>query len=301
MKFVNVLLATYNGDKYLAEQIESIYLQKNVSLTITARDDNSSDDTCKILKKYEEEGKLNLLANGPNLGAAQNFFYLLKNADPTANYFAFSDQDDVWLDDKLERALNLLKQDNESYPLIYCGPVIYTDQNLNPLRQSRTPKKLSLENALIENVMTGCTIVMNKCARDLIIKNTPSNCVMHDSWCYLALASFGKIIYDNEPKILYRQHQNNHLGGPTSLFQSMIRRTKRFLLFKNLGYRDQANEFYSIYQRQLSLEQQKIILSFINARNSLFQRIELMIGSRYFRQNKFDDIFFKFIILLNRY
>jgi glycosyltransferase involved in cell wall biosynthesis len=216
LKKVSVLLATYNGEKFLDQQIKSIFEQTYSNVKVIVRDDLSADGTLIKLKKWSLScNNFVYYCNTENLGPADNFFSLLSDASINSDYFAFSDQDDIWHPDKLQRAVEKLDSIDPEVPTLYFSAVAYTDEDSKVIGLSALNRGLSFGNALIENVITGCTIVINKSAKDLILKNKPKNPVMHDAWLYLLMSCFGKIIYDEKPSVLYRQHSNNYFGFVT--------------------------------------------------------------------------------------
>ncbi len=301
VRLINILIATYNGAKYLPEQLDSIYRQCHAHFSIIVRDDCSSDETIQILNKEAKRSNLVVLYGQRNLGPAKNFFTLLEKADPEADYFAFCDQDDIWLEDKLQRAVMKLAKADMGLPLLYCGPVIYATEACVPIRQSSIPNSIDFGNALIENVITGCTIVMNKSARNLIINNTPENCLMHDSWCYLVISCFGSILYDSQPKILYRQHSKNYFGVSDSLWGAVKKRIGRIYNRNELGFHRQAEEFLKLYKNDMAVDKLELIFNFVGAKYSLIQRLKLAFNRRIYRQHYLDDFLFRILVLFNRY
>jgi hypothetical protein len=144
--------------------------------------------------------------------------YLLAKA-PEDGLFAFCDQDDVWVPEKLSRSIDALRDVPDDVPAIYCTRQYLVDKNLNSLGCSQKLKRpASFRNALVQNIVTGCTVVMNARARSVILSaRMPANS-MHDWWSYLAVtAAGGKIIFDDEPSLLYRQHDSNAIGNPGSI------------------------------------------------------------------------------------
>lgn len=166
-----VLMSTYNGMAYIEEQIESILSQKNCDVHLLVRDDGSTDATLDILKSYEKKGSLTLISDNINLGPAKSFLKLLEMA-PDDGYYAFSDQDDCWNSDKLERALEMLTQAEENnMPLVYYSNSDVVDQNLNSTGKKvySGKQKPTLERVLCGYGIQGCTMVLNKALRDIFL------------------------------------------------------------------------------------------------------------------------------------
>lgn len=213
---VYVLMSTYNGQRYIEEQINSILNQENCKINLIVRDDGSTDKTKSILKKYAEKGLLKFVEDGMNLGPAQSFFRLVELA-PSNGFYAFADQDDYWNPDKMSRAIRLLNKNDADIPLVYYSNAEVVDQNLNSLNrrvyekeQTPTPEKI-----LCGYGVQGCTMVFNNCLREIFLKEDICNfdVEMHDFFlCDVCVACGGKVVFDNVPTMKYRQHENNVLG-----------------------------------------------------------------------------------------
>ena len=212
-----VLMSTYNGMTYIEEQIESILSQKNCDVHLLVRDDGSTDATLDILKSYEKKGSLTLISDNINLGPAKSFLKLLEMA-PDDGYYAFSDQDDYWNSDKLERALEMLTQAEENnMPLVYYSNSDVVDQNLNSTGKKvySGKQKPTLERVLCGYGIQGCTMVLNKALRDIFLSVDMSKerIGMHDFFlCDLCMVCGGKILYDDFATMKYRQHESNVVG-----------------------------------------------------------------------------------------
>jgi hypothetical protein len=213
-----VLLATHNGAAYLPEQLRSLALQTDADWRVLVRDDGSTDDTSRLIAAFQAEmgtARVTRIGHaGARLGALRNFTALLAAA-PAARRYAFCDQDDVWLPGKLERAAMALDRQPPDCAALYCSRQIVVDARLRPLGMSpplRRPP--SLRNALVQNVASGCTIVMNRMARDAILAAAPPPGSNHDWWAYLVTTAVGgRVLFDPEPMMLYRQHGSNTLGA----------------------------------------------------------------------------------------
>lgn len=228
---ITVLMSTYNGEKYLREQIDSVLGQKDIDLALLIRDDGSSDKTVEIIEGYEKKDNRISHYVGGNMGPGRSFFDLIKNA-PESDYYAFCDQDDVWDCDKLASAIELLQSLNKAKPNLYYSNLRLVDGNLTFIRNAHEKpidegKKYS---ALARNVMTGCTAVFNKNTKDLLRDHIPNVNILHDGWLYLICKLFGNVVYDFIPHISYRQHGHNVVGmGKSNPFVSVIRKIKRIL------------------------------------------------------------------------
>ena len=233
MYTVQVLLSTYNGEAYLKEQLDSILNQKNVAVKLFVRDDGSSDGTVDILRAYAALHDNICYLCGENCGVVASFFRLFELSDPDVDFYALSDQDDVWDEDKLSIACQKLEQmrkakspkkkKNDSQirvfatPLLYCCDAWNTDDALNPLSESMQTAGKELipdfRNALIENIARGASIVFNQALMSYIRISMPQDIYMHDWWLYLVASCFGEVYYDSAAHYKYRQHAGNTLGA----------------------------------------------------------------------------------------
>ncbi|MDE7297960.1 MAG: glycosyltransferase family 2 protein [Lachnospiraceae bacterium] len=309
---VQVLLSSYNGEKYIREQLDSILAQKEVRIKLLVRDDGSTDGTREILESYRNAHKNITVLYGENAGVIKSFFALMEAAEEGASYTALSDQDDVWLPDKLARAVRLLKEKESKeeeqrsktarepgcreckIPLAYCSAKQLVDAELKPLKQAiRYPEvRTEFGNALVENMCTGCTCVMNEQLIKLIKGRMPEFTVMHDFWIYLVGTCFGTIIYDEESRILYRQHGGNELGAAGSLFESYRRRV-RYHKQHQEQFSRQAAEFLRIYGNEMPEKKRKLAEEFIKSKTDKRIRRKLLKGRKLFRQRKSDDWIFR--------
>lgn len=298
MKKVQVLLSSYNGEKYIREQLDSILSQTNVEVTLLVRDDGSKDGTKQILQQYAEHYSNIEVMFEENVGVIQSFFSLIENAKQ-ADYFAFADQDDVWLLEKLHRAITLLEQEPAEIPLVYCSAKQLVDEALNPLPSAICYKnvKTAFGNALVENMCTGCTCVINRKLLELIQGRLPDFTVMHDFWIYLVGTCFGKVIYDEQSYILYRQHTGNELGAASSIYENYVRRVKNFRKHRGQLSR-QAEELIKIYEKQMCKEELEIANLLLRTRRNLGVRFFLLNKRKIFRQRKSDDGIMKILLLL---
>ncbi len=218
MEKVDILLATYNGEKYLREQIDSILNQTYTEFRLLISDDGSTDGTRDILKEYKEkDSRIEVFMQDDNLGVVKNFEFLLKKVE--AKYYMFSDQDDIWKETKIEKSLNKIE---EGYDLVYSDLEV-VDENLNVTYSSywklkgiynKIKKYNNFESLYLNNFVTGCTIISKKELMNLFmpLPNT-SKFVLHDYWISLIISQSGKIAYIEEPLIKYRQHKNNKVGS----------------------------------------------------------------------------------------
>lgn len=290
---VDVLLATYNGDKYLAQLLDSILQQNYHNLRLIIRDDGSTDNTITILKEYvarfPEKIRLALDTRG-NVGVMRSFALLLEHSD--AEYIMFADQDDVWLKDKMDCTINKMHSLEKMYgmevPLLVHTDLFVADENLNMIANSFWKYQLlgsgirSLNRLLIQNHITGCTMMINSKLKELSLP-IPDGVIMHDWWIVLVAAAFGKIDFIQEPTIYYRQHGGNFQGATKwSIFQLIKdaingmnpyipkNRDGKAVLLKT---QHQAGIFLKSYEKLLNERQQELVKVYSKLDNiSFFSR-----------------------------
>lgn len=215
-------MGTFQGEKHLLEQLESIRSQTHSHWKLFVSDDGSTDNTLPILLDFQASlcpGQMEIVA-GPRRGFAANFMSLLLNPSIEGGYFAFCDQDDVWNKEKLAVAVSYLQSlpDPVERPAVYGSATIVVDDHLNVLGKSHTTCPVpSFKNALVQNIAGGNTIVLNKKMRELLLKIGNVETVSHDWWIYLICTGVGGTFYfDEKPEILYRQHTHNLIGANSS-------------------------------------------------------------------------------------
>ncbi len=216
MTCVVVLLCSYNGGCYLAEQLDSILRQNSCQPTIVISDDGSTDDTRELLENYAAGHPQMSWRPGPAQGFVCNFFSLINDTSISGEYFALADQDDLWLPDHLARALGDLETVPAGVPALYASRTRLVDTGGEPIgwspEHARPP---GFHNALIQNIASGNTMVFNRAARDLLARlGAHAMPVWHDWALYqVVTACGGHVFYDQEPTVLYRQHGGNAIGA----------------------------------------------------------------------------------------
>lgn len=225
MKKIDILMATYNGEKYVAEQIESILNQTYTNFNLIISDDCSTDSTREILEEYKQkDSRIEVYYQEQNLGYVKNFEFLLTKVE--SEVYMLSDQDDVWLKEKVEKTYNKLVQ--EKADLVYTDLKV-VDENLQEINPSfmrmmkfyrKATKYKDYRVAYLYNTATGCTIISKKKFLDKVLP-VPKNkkYLIHDSWIMLVVSMLGKTVYMDEAYILYRQHGNNQVGAKKTTSQ----------------------------------------------------------------------------------
>lgn len=276
MSTVTIIMTTYNGEKYVGEQIDSILASTYQDFELFIYDDGSRDNTMSILQDYNKlyPSKIRLFQNEANLGVTANFLQALCKS--TMDYIMFCDQDDVWKPNKIAVTLRRMRhmegQLGKNIPLAVFTDAIIVDSQLSTLKDSffcsshLDPKKTDLPHILMENKLIGCTVMVNAALRKVLQSNPLPTCAkFHDWWLALIASSMGRIGFVNEGTILYRQHSANIVGGAS--FLSYIGNRLTYLQNqKDSLYilRRQADEFLTIYGKLLTQETKKTIRDFVD-------------------------------------
>lgn len=252
---VCVLMSTYNGELFLSKQIDTILEQVNVDVHLLVRDDGSSDSTVEILEKYTRNNKLKIYHDECNLGPAHSFMKLLYEAGDY-DYYAFADQDDIWLKDKLFVAISMIKK-YDNIPSLYCSNQwIYIDGRNMGLRFSKK-QNLGLVQAICGNEYSGCTMLFNKKLASILKDeaNRPDIGIlkirMHDTWVIAVAQYIGKVIYDDNSYINYRIHNNNTVGLKKNKFKRL---TEKII---NPNLRDGRSKFAKELLKIKNVDQEK--------------------------------------------
>ncbi len=300
MKKVVVLLSAYNGEAHIGEQIESILNQTWDDIVLCIRDDGSTDNTVNIVKQYEGTGKI-ILEEGKNVGYIDSFFWLVSNC-PKGDYYAYSDQDDVWMEDKIEMAIERLSDTEEDIPVLYFTNYDFYDGELNFMGHSdNKPKKPTFQNALVDCMPLGFNSVFNNKARDIMMDNIPKDCCGHDWWTYLVCQGLGKVIYDERATVKYRRHGNNVSAGGMSFFKFQVWRFKKFFVNDYFSMvRKMLREYEGYYKDILSEDDKKILSLFTREKYNFFVSIRKVFYPHKFRQKFVDELMVRMIFLLGR-
>lgn len=299
MEKIQILLSTYNGEQYLREQLDSLLYQSYPEISILIRDDGSVDNTISILEEYSYKDSRIKWYKGNNIGVWKSFFDLMENADTKADYYAFCDQDDYWLKEKIEKGIQYLKRysQNNIEPILYCSNTINTDKVLKkmPNNQFYYNFRPAFGNAIIQNIARGCTCIFNRVALNLAIIQKPQYMIMHDWWLYLVCSCFGKVCFDNNAYILYRQHESNVIGTKDSVIKKWM---YRFVNLKNYEGRNylQIKEFRKIYS--VSYDNTILIDSFLSTENNVWKRVLFISNKKIYRQNKVDDFLYRILVFI---
>jgi len=294
---VVVLMSTYNGERFIEEQVTSILNQLPPEGLLMVRDDGSRDRTVALIRGFGDE-RIALIC-GANLGFARSFLTLLQQAPPDAEMVMFSDQDDVWLSHKIERAWTHLRA-APSGPVLYCSAQMLVDETLIPLQPTPAwPRPPSYTGALAENIVTGCTAALNADAVQLLrAGGVPEQVHFHDWWMYLVVVSLGTVVVDDEPTLLYRQHGGNLIGRGAGWWGLHLQ-ILRFLLRNDwvgimLG---QIAEFQTRYGDRLRPDQRLVLSQHFEVRNGKAKsRWRTVFGETRWRQTIGNEVLFRVLI-----
>lgn len=298
---VLVIMSTYNGEKFLKEQIDSILAQKDIDVYLHIFDDLSKDSTVEIAKEYEKKNKnVKVHINEKNKNFTYNFLDALFSFKDNQeyDYYAFADQDDFWLDTKLISAINKIKEVGKC--TLYSANLKIVDQNLEYAGNNMMDTKYVNKHydIICKNIVTGCTAVFDNDFKNLVTKKYPENIYLHDYWLAL-IANYTKdahFVYDTCPDyILYRQHGTNLIGENKS---GLVKRAFK-LMFKKKDpiktTRNLVKRFYELFEQDIAENDKKIMYRFANV-NKFKNRFVL-----FFKVRSNYSFKLKIKMLINRY
>ena len=296
---VEVLLATFNGELYLSEFLDSLVQQQGVKIHLRVSDDGSADGTLNIIDSYKNKFASCQVYNGPQNGPSANFFSLIEKA--TYEFVALADQDDIWLPNHLLLSLNRLAEDTNSPSITFSAVTEFGEKlKYETIWPSRFPGE-DIKSILTENPARGCTFVLNQKAVKLICLHKPMSAVMHDWWILLLLYTSGKVSWSEIPEVKYRIHSYNVIGGKHSF---SIRLSKYINSLKNGDWKivSQAEELLTRYGELMSIHKRLQLLSFLREFSSPLStgRLNLVLWPRRFRAGINDEIAVRLHIICSR-
>lgn len=254
---VNILLSTYNGEQYLLEQLESINQQTYPHIHLYVRDDGSDDSTLSILETFSSKYPLTII-KGENIGFMKSFFELLKAAGD-GDYWAFCDQDDVWLPQKVSLAVDWLQKQDAEKPLLFQSAYEVVDEHLNHMQNYLPPRyTIDFRRSITENWYSGFSCIINKVSRDLLLRGNPEVIDYHDWWMEMIAMAFGIAHFDSTICAKYRRSSE-------SLTRiSFSKKIKWFLsnFNKTSDIRLRAQEFEKVFSKDLTSSNRKILSLF---------------------------------------
>ena len=314
MNKIDILLSTYNGENFLIEQLDSIINQTYENWRLFIRDDGSSDNTIDIIENYKMRfpEKITLIKSDENVGSAKSFLTLMKSAD--SPYVMFCDQDDIWLNRKIELSLNRMLSVETDFdgPVLVHTDLKVVDRNLNILQESfinsmnLNPNKKNVNNLLVQNNVTGCTIIINRKLYSMINDSNILNnkVIMHDWFITILCSITGRIDFINQSLILYRQHSNNVIGAKninliyySKTFLSKIKNKEDFGL--NNYYINQANSVNGILLK--NNKSNEVLNVFLNLKKyNKIKRIYYILKYKLFKQSYLATFLFIISMIIER-
>lgn len=310
MNKVLIMLSTYNGERFLREQLDSLYAQEGVDIHILVRDDGSSDNTHAILDEYSNTyGKLSVLKE-KNIGASLSFHRLLAEASssyPDYDYYAFCDQDDVWLPDKLITAVTKLKKSHSKLKLYYCAATL-VDAQLKVLNRSSGNIINNLPANIVASHSLGCTQVFDQSLMEKVavigrqIEQLPDDLYvpLHDGWTALvAYALNAKVIIDATPKILYRQHEHNVIGGGGNKFEKFKTRIIRNTTGNKKSRK--CETLIKFLKNEIPHDNLKLLYDCADYRNSFKKKMSVLFNKSLYQYDFSTNLGLLFMILFNKF
>lgn len=296
--YCDVLLSTFNGEEYLEEQLKSLLSQTYEKLNVLVRDDGSSDETKSILylykKKYPTKIKIIEDEKG-NLGPKHSFEILMIKSK--SKFIAFCDQDDIWIPEKIENAINALNSIDHTEIKLYCSDVSIVDENLNILNKSFFQKNFFFDKKNISkvnkiafrNFAIGATVVITKNLKEVSLPIS-SDALMHDWWILIYAVHYGDIYVDKNVNMLYRQHKNNVIGSPDNKMILDFQYIKKQLERSHNNTQAcilQAKSFYDQNKSNSSIDLSLFKLLADISKKSLFFRLKFYFVQKLFKPNLF--------------
>lgn len=307
---IAILLSTYNGEKYLEEQLMSLLSQTNKMWKCYIRDDRSNDKTQQIIDKYIQNypQKFQQFFADKNMGPAQSFMSLLLDYSYDEKYFMFCDQDDVWKENKIEKTLEKMREfeDGGNKAILVHSDLEVVDENLvilhTSMKQSSklNPRNTKIENLILQNNITGCTVMINDCLRREIKKD--KNIIMHDWWIAMIASICGEIKYINDSLILYRQHSSNSIGAKEGGFSKHFK--KIFAIHQSIAkyrsvilrYKKQLYSLQNLYNKKIDKNNLENISMILNGNKA--SKLKWFISKNYSAQSKMNTFILKFMYFI---
>lgn len=297
---VLVLMSTYNGEAYLRKQLDSILHQEKVNVHLMVRDDGSTDRTCDILAEYAGKFPNMEWQTAENVGFVRSFSILAEKAlgYPTAiDYYAFSDQDDIWMRNKLKTACRYLEDYDEKTPLLFSSNSLFVDDNMSVLGtfHMETPH-YTKQNVMIYPTEQGCSMVFNRSALALYDENPPKY-AWHDRWMCLICNFLGKTVYCQSPLFYYRIHGGNMIGKKQKFWDRIVDDVK-FFFTSDAKNSQMVEEFYESFRPLLGDEDREILNVFLHYKDSMRNKWKIVMSREYQRASNWQERMRKAVLLV---
>lgn len=291
-----VVVSAYNGERYIEEQLKSVFAQSLPPARVLVRDDGSNDGTAEILEAYERRGLIEFVC-GKNLGVVGSFFELMDLAQPTADYIALCDQDDVWHDDKLKRAYEKLAGISPQTPALYCSEYVFCDAHMNPLEKSRLNLRgVDFDRMLYENRVSGNTCMLNSALAQRVVQAGRQGVYTHDWWLGLVACALGQLVFDDYASLDYRRTGSN--ASPTGNTGLTLLRYRIKTFFQKGDFAKitaQLHKLGDCFYTELSPSDQKMLDLFLQG-----GRLKKACARMRLRQEAKDELALRILFLMGK-
>ncbi len=300
---LQILLSTYNGARYLEEQLESCRdMARAWPCQFLIRDDGSTDETRQILERYAQEENVEVVY-GEHVGLNASYMWLAEHSDPACAYYAICDQDDRWFPNKAITAARLLeREDTSGEPLLFASRSVLTDEALRPVGETALPRRgLTFYNAMLQNSCPGHTQILNRPLMERLKRSCHPDMAAFDWWVYLLAAAFGRVVFSPEPTVWHRQHRNNSVGYPATRRAVFMGRAARVLRGDGKAVSKQLQGLLDCAGPELPEAYRTEVERFLKGRMSFSARIWYFFYGNVYRQSKLDSFLFRWIYLFGGY
>lgn len=295
-----ILLSTFNGERFIPEQIQSIRDQTQLPDMVIIRDDGSTDNTVEIAAQLLNDHHIKFeLHIGENIGPEKSFRAMFDLGIKTdADLFFFCDQDDIWLPEKIATLCEEFTPDG-SPQLVFSGYLLVDESN-KLIGRSTIPKKIGFGNAVLQNIVTGCTSACNRACLKLAAKGKIDTPIMHDRWLYLISTALGSARFINSQTIRYRQHGGNVVGAERSAWKVAIKRIRRFISKGRTTQRSAIRQILEHHAIEMAPKDVKLCEDLLSAKNSFAIRLKLVFSRQCWRQRPLDELLWRILLLAGR-
>lgn len=301
-KRVQVLLSTYNGERYLREQLDSFISQTVFdAMSVLIRDDGSTDSTRDILSEYAQRYGF-AVEYGENVGITESYLWLLRHSDRNTEYFAFSDQDDVWLPDKISRVLAVIDGEKTDMPIL-CGTLSHlVGPDLQSIGDLPVPKRpASFYNAMIQNVIPGHTQIINRTMVECLARCGSEGIHVMDWWVYLVCSAIGKVVFLPEYTVQHRVHTANAVGVNKGFFEGLVRRIAYIRDGKGNAIAKQLQALLQTFGPEMPEAYRDETKKFLDSQSGFAERLRYAASCKAYRQSIKEDLAFRLLYLLGKY
>lgn len=304
---VTIIMSTYNGDKYIKEQLDSLLVQEDVIINLLIRDDGSTDNTISVAELYRNKFNHFKIIKGTNVGATESFFYAAKFAlydEFKADFYAFCDQDDIWLPNKLITAIQKIYKKNMNSPVLFFSNLMMMNEKGELIGKLLDDTIVSCDkyNAMAAIYTYGCTCVFNGAALEKFCCLQEQRKIFHDNWLYAVCVFLGETIYDEYPYIYYRQTGKNVSGDKKSGMALWTQRVKK--IFNPINdehiYENIAINLIKYFQDEIDIDDRVLLEHILNYRKNFRDKLFLLLSKRMKTKKMSKNICIKGRILLNR-